>query len=148
MEPLEKQTTKWKNHFLTLLITKWMGFVRVSLKIIWRKYKATQIFEMPLLVNYLQEKVWASSILKECISVEVLLYSLLTCHPQAKEKQEELAMDMKILEKLLDDTRNEVKEETQRKVCSCLKWWINVCISLHWTCTCTKCTGLQEDNTR
>lgn len=34
---------------------------------------------------------------------------------EAKEKQEELAMDMKILEKLLDDTRNEVKEETQRK---------------------------------
>ena len=27
-------------------------------------------------------------------------------------------MDMKILEKLLDDTRNEVKEETQRKVCA------------------------------
>jgi len=25
-------------------------------------------------------------------------------------------MDMKILEKLLEDTRNEVKEETQRKV--------------------------------
>lgn len=34
---------------------------------------------------------------------------------EAKEKQEELALDMKILEKLLDDTRNEVKEETQRK---------------------------------
>ncbi|XP_073242311.1 cilia- and flagella-associated protein 53-like [Porites lutea] len=34
---------------------------------------------------------------------------------EAKEKQEELAMDMKILEKLLEDTRNEVKEETQRK---------------------------------
>ena len=29
-------------------------------------------------------------------------------------------MDMKILEKLLDDTRNEVKEETQRKVCICI----------------------------
>lgn len=34
---------------------------------------------------------------------------------EAKEKQEELALEMKILEKLLDDTRNEVKEETQRK---------------------------------
>ena len=43
-----------------------------------------------------------------------------TSSPQAKEKQEELAMDMKILEKLLDDTRNEVKEETQRKVCICI----------------------------
>ena len=59
----------------------------------------------------------------DVLSVEILLYSLFTCHPQAKEKQEELAMDMKILEKLLDDTRNEVKEETQRKVCSCLKWF-------------------------
>lgn len=48
-----------------------------------------------------------------------VITALLTCYPQAKEKQEELAMDMKILEKLLDDTRNEVKEETQRKVCSC-----------------------------
>lgn len=37
---------------------------------------------------------------------------------QAKEKQEELAVDMKILEKLLEDTRNEVKEESQRKVCT------------------------------
>ena len=27
-------------------------------------------------------------------------------------------MDMKILEKLLEDTRNEVKEEKQRKVCT------------------------------
>jgi len=52
-------------------------------------------------------------------TVKALLYSSSTCSPQAKEKQEELAMDMKILEKLLDDTRNEVKEETQRKVCSC-----------------------------
>lgn len=34
---------------------------------------------------------------------------------EAKEKQEELAVDMKILEKLLEDTRNEVKEESQRK---------------------------------
>lgn len=34
---------------------------------------------------------------------------------EAKEKQEDLAMDMKILEKLLEDTRNEAKEETQRK---------------------------------
>ena len=52
-------------------------------------------------------------------TLKALLYSSSTCSPQAKEKQEELAMDMKILEKLLDDTRNEVKEETQRKVCSC-----------------------------
>ena len=44
------------------------------------------------------------------------MYSNVSSCPQAKEKQEELALDMKILEKLLDDTRNEVKEETQRKV--------------------------------
>ena len=51
----------------------------------------------------------------------------LACDPlQAKEKQEELAMDMKILEKLLDDTRNEVKEETQRKVCALLNWLFNI----------------------
>lgn len=69
----------------------------------------------------------ASGVIKQWVSVDVLLdvllYSLFTCHPQAKEKQEELAMDMKILEKLLDDTRNEVKEETQRKVCTCFKWF-------------------------
>ncbi|KAK3736556.1 hypothetical protein QZH41_018279 [Actinostola sp. cb2023] len=33
----------------------------------------------------------------------------------AREKQEELAIDMKILEKLLEDTRNEAMEDTQRK---------------------------------
>lgn len=32
-------------------------------------------------------------------------------------------MDMKILEKLLEDTRNEVKEETQRKVCTLFSQW-------------------------
>lgn len=79
------------------------------------------------LANYFLEKVLASGVIKQWVSVDVLLdvllYSLFTCHPQAKEKQEELAMDMKILEKLLDDTRNEVKEETQRKVCTCFKWF-------------------------
>ena len=71
------------------------------------------------------------------------IFILIYCHPQAKEKQEELAMDMKILEKLLDDTRNEVKEETQRKVCtiySCLSGF-NICTAtshmhmykMYWT---------------
>ena len=36
-------------------------------------------------------------------------------------------MDMKILEKLLDDTRNEVKEETQRKVRTCLQCVMYMC---------------------
>ena len=39
----------------------------------------------------------------------------LTISFKAKEKQEEMALEMKILEKLLEDTRNEAKEENQRK---------------------------------
>lgn len=65
-------------------------------------------------------------------TVDFVLYSFsLSFHPQAKEKQEELALDMKILEKLLDDTRNEVKEETQRKVSACLKCFNISVYSLH-----------------
>ena len=35
---------------------------------------------------------------------------------QAREKQEELAMDMKILDKILRDTENEATEDSNRKV--------------------------------
>lgn len=34
----------------------------------------------------------------------------------AKEQQEELALDMKILEQLLEESRNEAKEQTDRKL--------------------------------
>ena len=35
---------------------------------------------------------------------------------EAKEEQEQLAFDMKILEQLLEESRNEAMEQTQRKV--------------------------------
>ena len=35
---------------------------------------------------------------------------------EAKELQEQLAFDMKILEQLLEESRNEAMEQTQRKV--------------------------------
>ena len=37
---------------------------------------------------------------------------------EAKELQEQLAFDMKILEQLLEESRNEAMEQTQRKVIS------------------------------
>lgn len=119
-------------------------FVRVSLEGIdnMKKYKAIWI-TCQLFVRKSLSK-WCFKRMCFCrYTVEVLLYSSFTCHPQAKEKQEELAMDMKILEKLLDDTRNEVKEQTQRKVCSCFKWF-QYLYSSHLTCTCTKCMRLQR----
>lgn len=36
---------------------------------------------------------------------------------EAKEEQEQLAFDMKVLEQLLEDSRNEAMEQAQRKVC-------------------------------
>ena len=39
---------------------------------------------------------------------------------QAKENQEQLAFDLKILEQLLEESRNEAKEQAQRKVRSIL----------------------------
>ena len=38
------------------------------------------------------------------------------CYPQAKEVQEELAMDMKILEQMLTASTNEAMQSLQRKV--------------------------------
>ncbi len=35
---------------------------------------------------------------------------------QAKENQEQLAFDLQILEQLLEESRNEAKEQAQRKV--------------------------------
>ena len=39
---------------------------------------------------------------------------------EAREEQEQLAFDMKILEQLLEESRNEAMEQAQRKVCSLL----------------------------
>jgi F0F1-type ATP synthase membrane subunit b/b' len=36
---------------------------------------------------------------------------------KAKEEQEELAFDLKMLEQLLEESRNEAMEQLQRKVC-------------------------------
>lgn len=40
---------------------------------------------------------------------------------KAKEEQEELAFDLKMLEQLLEESRNEAMEQIQRKV-SMLPW--------------------------
>ena len=37
---------------------------------------------------------------------------------QAREMQEELAFDLKILEQLLEESKNEAREHAQRKVCA------------------------------
>ena len=39
---------------------------------------------------------------------------------EAKEEQEQLAFDMKMLEQLLEESRNEAMEQEQRKVKNCL----------------------------
>lgn len=74
-------------------------------------------------MHLIWKNIWARGVVIYVRHSKLIFFCIhfpLACHPlQAKEKQEELAMDMKILEKLLDDTRNEVKEETQRKVCAC-----------------------------
>ena len=52
---------------------------------------------------------------------------------EAKELQEQLAFDMKILEQLLEESRNEAMETAQRKVqwCFfCLNMFIDVWISI------------------
>ncbi|EDO36212.1 predicted protein, partial [Nematostella vectensis] len=58
-----------------------------------------------------QEKLRKQEAAKRARDVSIRLKN----EKEAKEKQEELALDMKILEKLLDDTRNEAMEESQRK---------------------------------
>ena len=40
---------------------------------------------------------------------------------QAKEEQEELALDMKILESLLEETKNEAAEQAIKKVSNVLR---------------------------
>ncbi len=44
---------------------------------------------------------------------------------QAKEMQEQLAFDMKILEQLLEETKTEAKEQAQRKVCGKWMWAVS-----------------------
>ncbi|XP_031565537.1 cilia- and flagella-associated protein 53-like [Actinia tenebrosa] len=58
-----------------------------------------------------QEKVRKQQAAKRARDISIRLKN----EKEAREKQEELALDMKILEKLLDDTRNEAMEDKQRK---------------------------------
>lgn len=41
---------------------------------------------------------------------------------KAREEQEQLAFDMKVLEALLEETANEAAEIAQRKVCICITY--------------------------
>ena len=47
---------------------------------------------------------------------------------QARERQEDLAMDMKILQKVIEDSKNEEMEDKSRKVC------FSVCIAIALRC--------------
>ena len=49
------------------------------------------------------------------MAVEILLYTVLSCGLSECQIQEELALDMKILEDLLEQTRNEAQCQLQRK---------------------------------
>ena len=62
-----------------------------------------------------QEKLAKQQQARENIALNIRLKT----RRRAKEMQEELALDMSILEKLLSDSRNEAQEIAQRKV----SWW-------------------------
>lgn len=59
-----------------------------------------------------QEKLAKQEQAREDIAMNIRLKT----RRKAKEMQEELALDMNILEKLLSDSRNEAQEIAQRKV--------------------------------
>ena len=53
---------------------------------------------------------------------------------EAREEQEQLAFDLKLLEEILEASRNEAMEQAQRKVVGLVLLYLDECILIDETC--------------